>query len=316
MFYGVDFAEHTDIIHFHDFFAMIKKSSGMDKKRIEETFWVTPKPKQKCPEFLRQYGLWIFSWHMDYTAPPGPPGVRRYYEFYSFSHMHGGKGWFASENAPTVEVSPGDAVLVGPGFRHGYRGLDDNYIEDSVSFFGPVADQMAQAGMIPNAVFQLGRDRRLLPIIELVRDPSLASQYRANIMLQQLIVEAFLSRRHENAGGRNSRLDQLIAKINAAPSHWWTVDELADSSGLSKSHFRRIFHAHTGMNPKEYILNSKINYAANLLISSGRSVQDVAAEVGFSDPFHFSRVFKSLIGLSPSGYIHQFSPVPQPESGC
>ncbi len=287
---------------------MDKKTAGMDKRITEPLFWVTPKPKENMPEFLQQYGLWIFTWHMDHTSSPGKPGVYRYYEFYSFSHMHAGSGWFATDEAPFTEMFPGDAVLVAPGFRHGYRGYKDHYIEDSVSFFGPLADRMALAGMIPNQVFHLGKNRRLLPIIELLRDPSLASQYQANMMLQQLLLDIFLKNRSGTVQDCNIKLELLLTEIQGKPAHWWTVEEMAEFCELSKSRFRQVFQTYTGMLPKEYLQQSKIKYAASLLISSACQVQEAAALTGFSDPFHFSRVFKAVTGLSPSNYIATFHP--------
>jgi len=46
----------------------------------------------------------------------------------------------------------------------------------------------------------------------------------------------------------------------------------------------------------------KLNKAASLLLTSSRPVHEVAAQVGFEDPYHFSRNFKKFHGLSPRNY--------------
>jgi YesN/AraC family two-component response regulator len=46
----------------------------------------------------------------------------------------------------------------------------------------------------------------------------------------------------------------------------------------------------------------KMNYAAERLQQSGVLVKHVAEETGFSDPFHFSRVFRKTLGLAPKDF--------------
>ena len=281
----------------------------MDKTSIfEKDFWVTRHPVCGCSDFLKNYGLWIFTWHREYSSPPYEPGVRRYYDFYSLSHMYDGRGWFASENCPLKLMFPGDAVLVGPEFRHGYGGYEECYVEDSVSFFGPVADQMAKAGMIPNHIFHLGKTRRLLTIIDLLHDPSLDAQYRANMMLQQLILDIFLNGKGGVRQKRENSMEQVLREIQANPARWWQVGELAEICGLCESQFRRVFAAYTGMRPKEYLLQSKMKFAAGKFLSSNLSVKEIAGQTGFRDPFHFSRVFKAVLGFTPTDYAAHFAP--------
>jgi AraC-like DNA-binding protein len=278
-------------------------------------FWITSRPKIDPPGFLQNYGLWIFSWQHDYKAAPRSPRINRYLEFYSISHMYGGQGWFMGEDTPEIiEMKAGDVLMIKPFYKNGCGGLQDDYIEDAISFCGPLADHMARSGILFNGVQHLGGSRRLLPIIELCRNPACEYQYRANMLLQQLLMELFLQRR-QSSSEHSQKVKDLMNQIKNTPSHWWTVGEMAEFCNLSVPHFRRVFHAHTGMNPKEYILNSKIKYAANRMLSSGCSVQEAAVEAGFADPFHFSRVFKSITGLSPSGYVCQFTPVPQAGPG-
>ncbi len=268
---------------------------------MSKDFWVSSSPKQGEPDFLKDYGLWIFAWQCNYSALPSPPQIHRYLEFYSISHMYEGSGWFIGEDSPVVEMTAGDVLLIKPFYNNGCGGLNDNYIEDSISFFGPVADFMARSGIFVNGVQHLGKSRRLLPIIELCRNPTKESQYRANMLLQQLLMELFLQR-NQPVSEHRQKIEELLNSIKDTPAHWWTVNEMADFCNLSISQFRRIFQKQTGMRPKEYLLESKIKYAANLLSFSEIRIQAVAEIVGFMDPFHFSRVFKKIMKVSPRKY--------------
>ena len=57
-----------------------------------------------------------------------------------------------------------------------------------------------------------------------------------------------------------------------------------------------------GVSPYEYFMDTKMNYAANVLVNSEKSVKEVAYELGFEDENYFSRVFKQKFKTSPRGY--------------
>ena len=54
--------------------------------------------------------------------------------------------------------------------------------------------------------------------------------------------------------------------------------------------------------PYQFLLRLKMNHAAELLQKSGTLVKQVAEECGFKEPFHFSRVFASVFGVSPTHF--------------
>ena len=84
--------------------------------------------------------------------------------------------------------------------------------------------------------------------------------------------------------------------------HWnKEVDmrELAESLNISYRHFRRLFKSSTGVPPQQYILNLKINQAKKLL-EGPFTIKNIAYKVGFSDPYHFSHLFKQKTGMAPS----------------
>lgn len=78
--------------------------------------------------------------------------------------------------------------------------------------------------------------------------------------------------------------------------------ELARVAGLSASRFHALFLEATGQSPLEYLTRVRLKRAQELLLSTGMQVQEVAQQVGFRDPFHFTRTFKRVTGNSPRGY--------------
>lgn len=78
------------------------------------------------------------------------------------------------------------------------------------------------------------------------------------------------------------------------------VRALASNAGLDPSYFIRLFKSHLGVPPLRYFLRLKIETAQPLLSESELPIHTIARDLGFSDPFHFSRTFKRFTGRSPS----------------
>lgn len=80
------------------------------------------------------------------------------------------------------------------------------------------------------------------------------------------------------------------------------LEEIAAETGLSASHYSRLFQNRTGHPPIDYFIQLKIQRACRLLDNSGWMIADVAREMGFDDQFYFSRVFRRVMGMSPAKY--------------
>lgn len=98
------------------------------------------------------------------------------------------------------------------------------------------------------------------------------------------------------------RIVQVQEYIQTNCNKELTLSQLAQLSGFSESHFRRLFHSVTGMSCIQYINLIKIGIAKNLLLSGSGNVSEAAQLTGFSDIYYFSRVFKKVTGHPPSIY--------------
>ncbi|MDD4284088.1 MAG: AraC family transcriptional regulator [Fermentimonas sp.] len=81
-----------------------------------------------------------------------------------------------------------------------------------------------------------------------------------------------------------------------------TVDELVDICCLSKDHFIRIFKNDMQTTPIKYINQKKIERAQLLLITGDKSIKDIAYDLSFENVYYFNRLFKKIIGMTPSEY--------------
>lgn len=78
--------------------------------------------------------------------------------------------------------------------------------------------------------------------------------------------------------------------------------QTAAAVGLSQSHLRALFDKWLGESPKQFHTRCRIDQARRLLNEQRLPVVEVAFHVGFTDPHHFSRVFKQVMGVAPSHY--------------
>jgi AraC-like DNA-binding protein len=81
-----------------------------------------------------------------------------------------------------------------------------------------------------------------------------------------------------------------------------TLEDLAQAAQFSSSHLHYLFKQFAGCAPVEYFLREKIQAAAKDLYFSTRSVKHIAETYGIEDPYYFSRLFKKIIGITPTQY--------------
>ncbi|MDH3345649.1 MAG: PocR ligand-binding domain-containing protein [Kiritimatiellaceae bacterium] len=99
-----------------------------------------------------------------------------------------------------------------------------------------------------------------------------------------------------------------IEKMRQQPEAPLSLEEAARMSGRSPSTVTRLFKRITGKSFKQYQVGLRLQRAADQLIGSpSRSVSDIAASVGFDDPFYFSRLFHKHMGQPPSEYRNRTS---------
>jgi transcriptional regulator GlxA family with amidase domain len=80
------------------------------------------------------------------------------------------------------------------------------------------------------------------------------------------------------------------------------VATLAARANVSPSHFFALFKRQIGCAPIDYFIRLRMQHACRLLGETSLSVKEVAAILGYDDPFYFSRLFKTVNNVSPSRY--------------
>ena len=85
----------------------------------------------------------------------------------------------------------------------------------------------------------------------------------------------------------------------------WTLDALAQHAGLSRTSLAERFRESMGNTPLNYLRTVRMQKAMAALSESERSLEQIAREVGYTDAFSFSKVFKRTVGLAPRDFRRQ-----------
>lgn len=80
---------------------------------------------------------------------------------------------------------------------------------------------------------------------------------------------------------------------------------LASECNISEIYFRKLFSEQFNTTPKQFIIDTRIQYAKKLLSEGVLKINAIAERCGFSNPYHFCRVFKQKVGFTPSEYMNQ-----------
>lgn len=110
------------------------------------------------------------------------------------------------------------------------------------------------------------------------------------------------------AGGPDARLARVLDLIAARLEARWDVERMASEAGLSPSRFAHAFRAACGTTPRRWVEDRRIERAVQLLRATGLSVAEVAAKVGFDDPFHFAVRVKARTGRAPTAWRGRVAP--------
>lgn len=81
-----------------------------------------------------------------------------------------------------------------------------------------------------------------------------------------------------------------------------TRADLARHANLSPAHFSLLFHRQKGLSPVKFLNQQRVRRACRLMMTTAHTISEIAGEVGYDDPYYFSRVFRKEMGISPRQY--------------
>ncbi len=117
----------------------------------------------------------------------------------------------------------------------------------------------------------------------------------------------YLSRQYSkfpnNSRGRHiRRVAEIIGRLEQEYDAPWKLADIASQAGMSEGNLNRVFKEATDHSPIDYLIQLRLQGAMELLSDTAFTVTEIAFEVGFNDSNYFTRIFKKMVGNTPSEY--------------
>nr|WP_288598503.1 AraC family transcriptional regulator [uncultured Mediterraneibacter sp.] len=104
---------------------------------------------------------------------------------------------------------------------------------------------------------------------------------------------------------KNPMIRECITYLDTHYREKIKLEELANTLGYTKYYLSTCFKKETGVSISEYIMEKRIAYAKLMLKNPSIDMQEISDELCFSNPSHFSAVFKKMTGLTPTQYRNE-----------
>lgn len=226
---------------------------------------------------------------------------------------------FIARTVHGLEVGqPGDCILHDPSFGeyHGPApGMTEGFQNIWFHLTGERIPLLAEQYGIPlNEIISTGDPGWLLPTArslenELFHRKPLTTE-RIPLLVEDLFLllgrqkqltkelEFYTALEKELRG----KFTEIRAQIHSEYYQPWNVEKMAKLVSLSPERFWVLYQKFFKTSPKDDLITKRLEEAKVLLISSSRSIEQIALDCGFNSVFYFSRLFKKRNGYSPSGF--------------
>lgn len=166
-------------------------------------------------------------------------------------------------------------------------------------------EQFAKSG---SPVIEFEEGSIIIQLLKNIIESQQNRELHCELLCSKYLVEILTELLLNNIKNRNEGLlipefiIQVIREIETRFSDRLSLDDLSKHCGVSKFYLSKEFKRQTDLTVNEYIINTRITYAKELLKYSGLSVADVAYQVGIGNVSHFINLFKVREGVTPLAF--------------
>ena len=240
---------------------------------------------------------------------PGYEIRRETFPFYSIEYVARGRGEVKLK-ASACPLQAGRLFSYGPGvFHHIIGDGAEPLVKYFVDFAGTRAPALLRScGLAPGRVSEVFPANALQPLFDELIEAGLGAR-RESAELCAKLLECLALRiagaRAPLAGSEThafATYQHCRQHIEQHSLRLRTLEQIARECHVNNAYLCRLFRRYDNQSPYQYLLRLKMNHAAGRLKEPDALVKQVAEESGFADQFHFSRVFASVFGLSPTAF--------------
>lgn len=246
-----------------------------------------------------------------YQQAAGHTMLRRTHDDYLLIYCLAGQGTLTLEQH-RCPVHPGDVLLLPRGSAHAYQAdAEHPWTIYWVHFSGRLSEDFIDylAVRQQHCLLSVGIHSRLVSEFQALLE-SRQSSYNLDLfihaasLLRQILTHIALLKplAKQRQSAASFDLEQIHSLMQARVHEQLDLETLAASANLSRFHFVKKYKELTGTTPINHFIHLKIERACHLLDVSNQSIGEIGFAVGYEDAYYFSRIFKKIMGISPSQY--------------
>lgn len=233
-----------------------------------------------------------------------------FHNFFELYYLKSGERYhYIDDNL--LEVSPGEIILFPPQTMHRSLGKENDEFDRTVIYFKPyviISDELRKKLYNTRAVFTPNKETSgefLQTINHLLKIQNSDEEFKEEHMksiINLLLLDILNMEVKPDRVVKKNRTSQIINYINNNFYHDISLSDLSKELKISSYYLCREFKKETNSTIVDYIKNKRIMNAQKLFIETNKNVTEVASLTGFSNLTHFNRVFKEIVGMTPSKY--------------
>ena len=240
---------------------------------------------------------------------------RRNFPWYSLEFVSHGTGSVRLGDTES-ELMPGSFFVYGPSLPHRITSSPDQPLgKYFVGFTGTgVEEFLERYGMQPGVIARCQNGEPIRRTFDTLIDRGVRKSRLARPLCDTITRQLLLMCR-DDASDPGSTDTPAFATFARAKQFiernfldFTTLDAIAKACGLDGPYLCRLFARFNDESPYQFLTRLRMEHASRILLESDATVKSVAAALGFRDPFHFSRVFKSVHHVPPSRFRQSMHP--------
>lgn len=214
-------------------------------------------------------------------------------------------------------LEPGVIAGFAPGVPHHYKCEESKTIEHYyITFLGNDADKFFRLSSLDRCgAIRLLNYANTLYLMERIYKIATTERGPNSHNLCCCYLKAMLLEHTVNVGTRKGDICASLQTFTECKQYIdanfcaiFSISEVAEICNIDSKYMSKLFKRHVGLSPSEYIRRLKLNKAASIILQMPNlSIKQVAATVGYEDPFYFSRIFSKLYGICPKTYKHLYT---------
>jgi AraC-like DNA-binding protein len=231
------------------------------------------------------------------------------FPYYAIEFVALGKG-VVTLNGQEYPLAAGAVFSYGPDVSHDITTSTDDLLgKYFVSFTGTMAvDLLQQYGLDPGHIGRVFSPAEIQEVFdELIRNGLKHTYFSASLCVK--LSEYLIIKIAESLMPWHTAETPAFTTYQRCHRFIWsnyarvqTLEQIARECHVDPAYLCRLFRRYAHQSPYQFLMRLKMNMAAERLQNQELLVKQVATQLGFKDPFHFSRAFKKVFGISPDEF--------------